>query len=747
MKNTSVTTPTSALFRLILLNNCLFSVLFLQLSLSLSLSFSAAAFNSTDFNLGDNSANNSANSSVSNSFDNPNSTAISDDIAKLFPRATRVGPIDENIAVIPVYQLNELLGYVFESDNFTQFIGFSGQTINLLIGIDTQGVFTGLKVLNHNEPIFLHGLGQQPMFEFVNQYQGHSVKERFIINARSKNSVQATYFDGVTRATISVLVINDTIIASALTVAKEKLSGFVTPSPTTINANYYQTLNFTELVNHQYIAHWQLTREQAITIAQSASLDLADEITLLSQFGDDFIDLYFAFVNVPIIGKNLLGEQEYQRLLESLKPGEHALMMFSGGQYAFVSEDFIPQTVPARLSAVQDSVPIDIRDIDFYSFYEPSFALAMPNYNAINVFRIKSQSGFELNKTFSLSLAVSYNQSFLTQKQYHFSMETTLPEQLFIYLEPEINSEENKPLWLKIWQSRMTEISILVVYLVLLVLLFIKQGTVAKNGNLTHQLRFLSLLFVIVFIGFYAQGQLSVVNIYTLLLSIKQGFNIEVFLLDPIIFILWLFVFTSLFLWGRGLFCGWLCPFGAMQEFTALVASKLKIKQVKIKPAHHSAAQKIKYLTLFILIGSAFYSLTLAEQLAEVEPFKTSITLNFVRYWPFVLYALVLLALSLKIHKFYCRYLCPLGAGLAILGRFPLFKWLRRRKECGAPCQLCRNKKCGIDAIKKDGTIDYGECIQCLECVVTIENPKQCVVDKYAKKIVIVDAAPTKALN
>ena len=683
------------------------------LLLMLTTSLSTAAFNTTT---------------------HANVTAISDEVAHLFPSATRVGPIDKNIAVTPVYQLNELLGYVFESDDFVNFIGFSGQTINLLIGIDTQGVFTGLKILDHNEPIFLHGLGEQSMFKFIKQYQGHSIKERFIVNARSKTANDITYIDGVTRATISVLVINDTITASALKVARERLSGFVAPSQVSINPDYYQTLSFTELLDKNFITHWQLSREQALALTETSPTNLANEIKQISEEADDFIDLYFAFVNIPVIGKNLLGEEEYQRLLDSLKPGEHALMMFGSGQYDFVSEDFTPQTVPNRLSAQQASLPVDLRDIDFYSFYDPSFSQTVPDFNEIKVFRIKSQSGFELNKEFSLSLMVSYNKSFLAQQQYSFSIDNTLPESLFIENIPEINPEENRPLWLKIWISRSTDILILSIYLVFLVWLFIKQATVAQNANATHKIRFVSLTFVIAYIGFYAQGQLSVVNIYTLLLSIWQGFNIDVFLLDPIIFILWVFVFISLFLWGRGLFCGWLCPFGALQEFAALIASKLKIKQIKIKPRHHKAAQKIKYVVLILLVGSSFYSLTLAEQLAEIEPFKTSITLNFVRYWPFVLYVVLLLALSLKIHKVYCRYLCPLGAGLAVIGRYPVFKWLSRRQECGSPCQLCRNKKCGIDAINKDGSIDYGECIQCLECLVTIKSPKECVVDKYSKK-------------
>lgn len=666
------------------------------------------------------------------------------DISEIFPSATRIGPVDKKIAVTPVYQLNDLLGYVFESDDFTNFIGFSGQTINILIGIDTQGVVAGLKILNHHEPIFLHGLGESPLLEFVKQYQHHSIKERFIINARNKSSKDATYFDGITRATISVLVVNDTIITSALKVAREKLSGFVAPSNVVINSDFNEPLNFEQLIERKYIQHWQVTREQAQALTENTSQTLTKVINALSNETNNFIDLYFAFVNIPIIGKNLLGETEYQRLLENLIEGEHALMIVNRGNYKFVSENFIPQTVPSRLSLTQESLPVDIRDVDFYSYFNPRFALKVPDYNEIKVFRIKSQSGFELHKSLSLSLAVNYNQSFLSQNQHNFTFESILPKTLFIDQTPLITKEKPKPLWLKIWIERRNEIIILCLYLLALTIFFIKQNTLVKNEKLTHQVRFIALIFVIAFIGFYTQGQLSVVNIYTLLLSLAQGFKIEVFLLDPIIFILWIFVFITLFLWGRGLFCGWLCPFGALQELMTLIATKLKIKQIKIKPKQHKMAQKIKYLILVLLVSCAFYSLTLAEQLAEVEPFKTSLTLNFVRYWPFVLYAVLLLLLSLKIHKFYCRYLCPLGAGLAVIGRYPIFKWLRRRDECGTPCQLCRSKKCGIDAIKPSGAIDYSECIQCLECVVVINSPTLCVVNKYANKT---KPSPIKLLN
>ncbi|WVM88136.1 hypothetical protein UMZ34_17835 [Halopseudomonas pachastrellae] len=75
---------------------------------------------------------------------------------------------------------------------------------------------------------------------------------------------------------------------------------------------------------------------------------------------------------------------------------------------------------------------------------------------------------------------------------------------------------------------------------------------------------------------------------------------------------------------------------------------------MKISERWHHRLQWLKYGILIGLIPTAFYSLTLAERLAEVEPFKTSITLVFVRSWPFVLYAVLLLGVGLFVHKFYC---------------------------------------------------------------------------------------------
>ena len=110
---------------------------------------------------------------------------------------------------------------------------------------------------------------------------------------------------------------------------------------------------------------------------------------------------------------------------------------------------------------------------------------------------------------------------------------------------------------------------------------------------------------------------------------------------------------------------------------------------------------------------------------AEVEPFKTAIILKFVRDWPFVIYALALLSAGLFIERFFCRYLCPLGAALAIPGKIRMFEWLRRWPECGSPCQRCA-KECPVQSIHPEGQINVNECIYCMHCQELYHDDQRC---------------------
>jgi len=227
--------------------------------------------------------------------------------------------------------------------------------------------------------------------------------------------------------------------------------------------------------------------------------------------------------------------------------------------------------------------------------------------------------------------------------------------------------------------------------------IFFFQNWFAQYPKLMDRIRIGYLLFSLFGIGWYAKAQLSVVNILAVFNSLVSGFDWGYFLMEPLVFILWGSVLVALLFWGRGPFCGWMCPFGALQELMNRLAKWMKIPQIQMPWGLHERLWALKYIIFLVLFGFSLHSLPWAERLAEVEPFKTAIILPFSRGWPFILFVLVVLAPGLFIERFYCRYLCALGAALAIPGRMRMFEWLKRYKECGTPCQRCANE-CMVQA-------------------------------------------------
>lgn len=283
----------------------------------------------------------------------------------------------------------------------------------------------------------------------------------------------------------------------------------------------------------------------------------------------------------------------------------------------------------------------------------------------------------------------------------------------------------SEPIWKEAWRHRTVDILILGSGLLVLILILLFQDPLARHPGLLTRVRGVYLLYTVLFIGVYGMAQLSVVNVLTFVQSLLRGFKWESFLIDPMMFLLWSFVAVVLLLWGRGVYCGWLCPFGALQELLFQLAQKLRIPQWDPPQVVHERLWAIKYIILLGLFGISLQSMGDAERYAEVEPFKTVFALRLARDAGFVIYALGLLALGMFVRKAYCRYLCPLGAALTFPGRFRIFDWLRRRKECGRPCQICA-RECEVQAIRPTGEIIDNECHYCLDCQVTYWNEHRC---------------------
>jgi polyferredoxin len=344
-----------------------------------------------------------------------------------------------------------------------------------------------------------------------------------------------------------------------------------------------------------------------------------------------------------------------------------------------------------------------------------------PGFKLNKVFRIIGASGLDLGQAIEVHLQVTRSVGMVYPERVarDFRLSIDVPQR---YIIP---AAEDQKGWASIWKGRAGEIAVLLGALALLTTVLARQSPVVTRFGWLRRVRPAFLLFTVVFIGWYAQGQLSIVNLVALLQASLVGRSWNFFLFDPMSTLLWIFVVGSLLVWGRGTFCGWLCPYGAMQELLALAGRWLRVPSIRLKTAWDRRLKWLKYPILAAIVGAALVSTRLTDSLVEVEPFKTAVTLVFVRSWPFVAYAVALLLLGVVVNKFFCRYLCPLGAALALLGRLRRWDWIARRTECGTPCQTCRYR-CAYQAIDARGRVQYDECFQCMDCVAIYDSEDQC---------------------
>jgi polyferredoxin len=184
----------------------------------------------------------------------------------------------------------------------------------------------------------------------------------------------------------------------------------------------------------------------------------------------------------------------------------------------------------------------------------------------------------------------------------------------------------------------------------------------------------------------------------------------------PMILILIILLGTGA-LFGR-LFCGYLCPLGAIQELMSKINFKSNLKdQKKTKKYRIDITKKTSniirwMLFIGIIIGSIFWSISVI-QFANVfngfQIFKNPAA-------PMVLipsiFMIIVIVLSIFIYRPYCRLVCPFGTLVSETSRFAFFKIRRNEKctECGICEKICPTQEAGRDDTKK-------ECYLCNRCI------------------------------
>ncbi|MBT7076381.1 MAG: 4Fe-4S binding protein [Pelagibacterales bacterium] len=467
-----------------------------------------------------------------------------------------------------------------------------------------------------------------------------------------------------------------------------------------------QNLNWDQLVKNNYITYKRDYISESLK-----DYSKKNETTKYSEIA-------ITLITPRSIGYNILKKNRHDKYMASLNSKDQAILI-AGNGYSFKGDKWRSSKKFERIRLVQGEIIIKFNASD-HTRISKIQSKNSPIFKEVSIFKIDYKYNFDPTKAWYLELLdINYQGKNIK----NIIIPYLINEELIIKKVKEL------PMWINVWLESKFRIMLLSFALLVLSLITIFQDKISKYRNTFKYIRISYLSFTLIWIGWYTGAQLSIFNILSIIRVPITGADLNYFLIDPLIFIILAFTIISALILGRGLFCGWLCPFGALQELIGWIVKNLGIKKREIPEKYYTKLWTIKYFILVTIIGMSFISMETASTLAEVEPFKTAIMRHFNRGIPYVSYAIVLLCLSAFMERGFCRFVCPLGAGIAIIGKLRITDNLKRRQECGSPCNLC-STSCPVNAIpsegKDKGKIIMSECFRCLDCQLEYVDTKRC---------------------
>lgn len=629
-------------------------------------------------------------------------------LAAVFDGVTRVEMVeDDGPIAAAAYKGDEFAGYIFSTLDVLRAPGYSSTPFDVVAGVTLDGQITGAVVLFHREPYLLNDEQRtKRLVAYLASLEGMEAR------LGTEGELEPSFVAG---ATISARAMRNAVLEGGRMVLRFRTEEIVVTEPTIDMVNF-KPMSPAELAEDGALARARITNADLARAMEQAGLgDYLPEVPITGGPESLYADFVIGYANPPQIGRNGAGLEPYDHLITGLPEGTMAIFVGSlGGVYDYRG---------TRFNNLANGRAVDRVNVTqgarTYAFTKSDM---IPSWGkTADILVLPPDSGFDPMLPWQAELRASALRPDGTLESFVLAdLNYTLPAHYILMPEP-----EQLPAWAEPWVEGWLEIAILGVALTVLTAILVFQGRISRSRKLHAYIRNGFLAFTLIWIGWIASAQLSIVHVINYIKAPFENLDWTFYLAEPLIVILSVYTAISLILLGRGVFCGWLCPFGALQELLARIARTLRLPQWNPSDKLQQYLWIGKYLSLGTIITLVFVAPSAAAVAEEVEPFKTAITAMFVRGLPYVIYAVALLSIGLFTERAFCRFLCPLGGALAILDRLHLINLLKRRPECGSPCHLCE-RSCPVKAIRPSGKIVMAECFQCLDCQVEYYDDKRC---------------------
>ncbi len=303
------------------------------------------------------------------------------------------------------YRNGKLVGYVFISKDWAKrLLGYSGKHMETLIGMDHNGVLTGVKLLFHSEPIVLIGLKEEYYRRFLKQYKGKSIMKKLSVG-------KGISMDAITGATLTAVVHNAIILESSRKVAiKTGLFSEAKKKPKRKISNKYTRLEWNDLISSRAVNK---------IIVNSKELGIPGD-------NKQFIGLYYGILTPPSIGKNILGDDLYNKVMARKKEGESVLFIASKGEGTFKGISYVRGGKFDRFNLEQSNKVFVFTDMDYWVLSE-IMAKNAPAINEGGIFFVRDKT-FNETMEFKFNLLLRYRIKIVKREYKEFTSEYKLPD-------------------------------------------------------------------------------------------------------------------------------------------------------------------------------------------------------------------------------------------------------------------------------------------------------------------------------
>lgn len=337
--------------------------------------------------------------------------------------ADAFGPIRDDMPVAPVLRDGERIGWAFIASDYVGTTGYSGKPIHTMVAVDDDAVVLGVELVKHSEPIVLIGIPESKIAALPRTYAGLDLV------AEAESGGTAHDLDIIAGATVTIMVIDDSIVRAGLKVARDLGLGGLTPPQAPTGPRFEIAPDATAAEDWETLAGDGTLRRLSLDVGEvNAAFETVDdpraaERPITEPPETTFIDMYMGLVSVPAVG-----EAENANLQAWLEEGEHAIMVAGDGLYPFKGSGYVRGGIFDRIVLIQGDSSVRFRD-KMHRRLGRVAAPGAPGFRETDLFKIPADVGFDPTEPFRLQLLVQRDVAAIERVFTTFEMSYELPAQ------------------------------------------------------------------------------------------------------------------------------------------------------------------------------------------------------------------------------------------------------------------------------------------------------------------------------